>query len=341
MKEDIKVSVIISIYDYKEPQNLKAVIKSINKQTIDTEVIISEQGENKSSIYKDIAENLQAKYILTKPEYKDGKRYFNIGKVRNVGASIATGQYYYFNDADVLLFDNKYLENILTEMNNNCGIPLSRPSIYRLSRETSQIFIDQYLENDDLLYNVDDKEACLVDYHDGFIRTINGGEAHGRINDMPYVCTQYNYDNVVNNNDVDYTKIEEFIWSPTFHYGGTLCVKDVFWKIGGYCEKYYNWGLEDEDIHWKLKETTGLLFMYDILPEEKLMHFEHNRKYNNDIYDKNHQVFQERVSGGVKQAISNDTLNKETFVFKYLNKMYTEIIQDVIIGREYYNMQMN
>ncbi|MCM1295755.1 MAG: glycosyltransferase family 2 protein [Muribaculaceae bacterium] len=336
MKDNKKVSVIISLYGYKYSNNLEAVIKSINEQTIDTEVIVSEQGENVSSVFKGIAKKMGAKYLLTKPEYRDGKMNFNIGKVRNAGASIATGEYLYFNDADVLMCNKKFLESILVEMQNRPQISMCRPLIYRLSMETSQMFIDDYLKNIDMVFKINNKDACLVEYCDGFLGAIKGGEVHELINGMPHVCTQYNYDNVINNKDFDYTQMEEFIWKPAFHYGGSMYSRDVFWRIGGYCELYYNWGLEDEDIHWKLKETTGLLYMYDTFSEEKLIHLEHERNYNNNTYEKNQKIFQERVKEGVKSAIIHDTQNIETFVYKFLNAMYTEIEKEFILGFEYY-----
>ena len=183
---------IISLYGYKYSNNLEAVIKSINEQTIDTEVIVSEQGENVSSVFKGIAKKMGAKYLLTKPEYRDGKMNFNIGKVRNAGASIATGEYLYFNDADVLMCNKKFLESILVEMQNRPQISMCRPLIYRLSMETSQMFIDDYLKNIDMVFKINNKDACLVEYCDGFLGAIKGGEVHELINGMPHVCTQYN-----------------------------------------------------------------------------------------------------------------------------------------------------
>ena len=64
MKDNKKVSVIISLYGYKYSNNLEAVIKSINEQTIDTEVIVSEQGENVSSVFKGIAKKWEQNICL-------------------------------------------------------------------------------------------------------------------------------------------------------------------------------------------------------------------------------------------------------------------------------------
>lgn len=332
----VLVSMVISVYNYRYPDNLKAVLKSIAHQTVSHEVILVEQSSQPSSIYKELAGEYRIKYIHTYSESKQNQELYNLGRVRNVGASVASGEYLYFTDADILFLNNKYLDELI-RVSKSWGANLYRPSMYRLLERSRVEFINDYMN--DIEISIDDgKMFCIAVYNqtEHKIEISPDDEIIDIINGQYHVCSKKDYNRVKNNKEFHSDKIEEFIWVPTFHYGGTLIKKCDFWRIGGYCEQYYNWGLEDEDIHWKLKETTGLLYMYDTFSEEKLIHLEHERNYNNNTYEKNQKIFQERVKEGVKSAIIHDTQNIETFVYKFLNAMYTEIEKEFILGFEYY-----
>lgn len=305
-----KVSIIIALYGYKFIANLEPVIKSIQWQTVDTEVILSEQGKEEDLNIKRIANKMKVKYVFSQADYVNGQIYYNIGRVRNVGASIAEGEYLYFNDADVLMINKIFLESIIKESKKHNDASMCRPSIYRLSESTTPAFIRYYMKCAEMNLDITNRNACFVDYLNGKLKADDQGEVFELIDDLPHVCTKYNYKKVINNKNFDYTKISEFIWTPTFHYGGSLFKQECFRAIGGYCELYYNWGLEDNDIHWKVQSAYKLCYIFEKMPELKLLHFEHKRNYNNATYVKNRKVFDQRVEEGVESAIIADRKNK-------------------------------
>jgi len=89
------------------------VLKSIAHQTVSHEVILVEQSSQPSSIYKELAGEYRIKYIHTYSESKQNQELYNLGRVRNVGASVASGEYLYFTDADILFLNNKYLDELI------------------------------------------------------------------------------------------------------------------------------------------------------------------------------------------------------------------------------------
>ena len=312
------LSVIISIYDYKFQQNLLAVLKSIRAQSLDVEIVLSEQGDCKKSVYKEIAKEFNAKYILTKPDFDRGKKVFNIGRVRNAGALASTGRYLYFSDADIFIYNKNYF-NILLEKSINSKIyNWYRPSMYRLSESTCNEFIKDYTNNISIdILNIPD--ICMVDYdkYTNMLRPISEGEYNKIILDQPFVCTKSEFE-MINREGVDLLNTDEFVWKARFHYGGTFCSFSNFYKAAGYCELYYNWGLEDEDFHCKLRAIGGIGKIDRIVPNKSILHFEHSTKYNNNTYKRNIEIFKQRQMLGVDEIIKLDKNNKESFIASYI-----------------------
>lgn len=309
MSNNVLVSVIISLYNYKHLDNLRAVIKSIMRQTATYELIISEQSSQENSIYKEIADEYGLKYVHTYPEIKENREIYNLGRVRNAGASVAIGEYLYFTDADILFIEDKYLEELVS-VSKSEGVNLYRPSMLRLLEKSKEGFLNDYLNDADIVIDKD-KTFCFSEYDQGIHKIITSTENEiiDDINGKPHVCMETDYYRVKNNKEFHSDRIEEFIWIPTFHYGGTLVYKSDFWRIGGYCERYYNWGLEDEDIHWKIVSFTKTKLIYDIFPTLKVMHFEHKKNSNNITYEMNRNIYEERLACGIDSAIGMDLEN--------------------------------
>ncbi|MCM1295763.1 MAG: glycosyltransferase [Muribaculaceae bacterium] len=313
----VLVSIVISVYNYRYPDNLKAVLKSIAHQTVSHEVILVEQSSQPSSIYKELAGEYRIKYIHTYSESKQNQELYNLGRVRNVGACVASGEYLYFTDADILFLNNKYLDELI-RVSKSWGANLYRPSMYRLLERSRVEFINDYMN--DIEISIDDgKMFCIAVYNqtEHKIEISPDDEIIDIINGQYHVCSKKDYNRVKNNKEFHSDKIEEFIWVPTFHYGGTLIKKCDFWRIGGYCEQYYNWGLEDEDIHWKMKTLTKSKEIYNVCSSLKMLHFEHKKNMNNLIYKKNREVYDERLRDGVEKSLENDLDN----IKKYIDKI--------------------
>lgn len=306
----MKISVIISVYNYQKPLNLEAVIKSLKEQTIEPEIILSEQGEKSNSIYKRIAKKHGIKYIYSAAEKIENEIHYNIGKVRNSGASVSSGNFLYFSDSDVVFFNKDYLKKII-QLVEEKEVALARPRMFRLNELESNYYIYDYISQKKISYPKLSSN-CLVAY-DISSKTIENTEMQEykeMINGTPHVCTEGNYNLINGSTSFDISQIEEFLWMPTYHYGGVCISKKDFKSIGGYAQTYYDWGLEDDDLQWKIKETVGLEYLFDHSDLEfSTLHIEHSRNYNNCRFEKNRLVFENRKKQGLEEVILTDRKN--------------------------------
>lgn len=314
------VSVIISIYNYKYPENLRAVLKSIRNQNLDVEIVLSEQGFYKESIYKKISREFNTRYVLSKPDLVDGKEIYNTGRARNVGALISSGRYLYFNDADILIFSTNYLETIIKEASARNNYNWYRPSMYRLSESTSGEFREDYLAGKSInVLNLPD--ICLIDYNSTLLSTksTSEGECNETILNQPFVCTKKEFD-MFYSDSFDNENADELIWRARFHYGGTFCSFDNFINVAGYCELYYNYGAEDEDFHYKLKSKSGIGQIDSIVTKKSIIHFEHKMKINNQIFKCNANIYENRKNKGINEIINYDINNEKSFIGSYIKE---------------------
>jgi glycosyltransferase involved in cell wall biosynthesis len=313
------ISVIISIYNYKYPRNLWAVLRSLRNQSIDIEIVLSEQGLSKESPYKHLAKVFNAKYILSKPDLINGKEVYNIGRVRNIGALISSGKYLYFSDADILIYNSNYLQTILEKSVINNKYNWYRPSMYRLSEETCRDFIIDYLygKNNNAFNQPD---ICMIDYDKTLfsLKPISEGECNGIILSQPFVCTKEEFD-IINSEGFDVEKADKYIWKARFHYGGTFCSFKNFMAVAGYCELYYNYGCEDGDFHYKLKLKSGIEQIDSIVTQKSIIHFEHERKIN-PITKNNVNIREERSRRGIDEIIKFDINNEKSFIGSYIRE---------------------
>jgi len=313
------LSVIICLYNYPFQKNLIATLKSIRNQNLNVEIVISEQAISKESEYRQIAKKFKAKYILTKPDISDGKILFNMGRIRNAGALASTGKYLYFSDADILIYNKDYLKILMVESAKINKYNWYKPSMYRLSESTYGEFIQDYLDNKKI--DIPDlPNTCLVDYDKctNTLKPINGGEHNNTILDQPFVCTKKEFD-MINSEDFDLSKTDELIWKASFHYGGTFCSFNNFYDIGGYCELYYNWGVDDEDFHLKLKSMNGIEQIDKIVPNKSMLHFEHKKKHNNtEYYKQNIKIYEERRTLKIDKVIEFDKNNEKSLIGAYI-----------------------
>lgn len=311
-----RLTVVISLYNYKYPYNLKAVIKSIASQSEDVNIIISEQGYSVNPTVLEIAQTYNVKYILSNPDCTEKGVNYNIGRVRNVAASFCETKYIYFTDADVVMLHSEYLSTVMNSLLKHSA--LFRPEIFRLAEATVPAFISGYLQGFNIY--LPDFSNCLVTYDasNQSIIPINSAEICRCFNNIPHVCEKL--DGINLDDKFDYSKIEEFLWKPVVHYGGTLCSLEDFWNIGGYCELYHNWGLEDEDLHRKLGQRVSLCYIDQTIIKRSLIHLEHPRNYNNKTYLKNRTIFDLRFSKATEVVIAEDRAEKAWFSYSTQSK---------------------
>lgn len=132
----LDLSIAINLYDYTNYKQLDAVLCSIRKQTLPTEIILSEQFyqiEPNNKVVA-LAKKYKCKYILSRTEKNSKGLVFSLGKMRNIAASVCDTPYIYFSDADVIFLEPQYFENIIKFMRENKNIALFHPLMFRLKK---------------------------------------------------------------------------------------------------------------------------------------------------------------------------------------------------------------
>ncbi len=110
---------------------------------------------------------------------------------------------------------------------------------------------------------------------------------------------------------------------PKKAHGGTIIVPPhIFDLVGGYSEQFFNWGLEDSDLRWKISQIVPLI---DLAKYKKLkvIHLEHKRPYlNNLIWERN--VFYEalRRKYPIESLILSDILHNLSPYGKFLRESH-------------------
>ena len=149
MKE---VSIIIPNYNCSK--YLEECLSSIENQTIkNIEVIIVDDGSTDNSveiINKHINNSKLNIRLIT--QYNQ-----NASVARNRALSEATGDYLYFLDSDDILYDNKVLEKLLTEIEGN-DLVIGN---YKIIDENSNI-ISEYKNSDEILQYENNFKYCNI-----------------------------------------------------------------------------------------------------------------------------------------------------------------------------------
>lgn len=301
-----RVSVIVSVYgEYDRTEVLELVLEAWTDQRARVEVVLSEQ--NHESRFDPVASAVGAEYVRTDPDTRDGVRKYNIGHVRNAGIAAATGEYVYVTDADVLPLSEDYLADRVADAADDPRTVHFRPDHYRLSQAAVGEFLAFVSEHGTDAVAVEDGEYCLATFESGRIGPRPGGEVRELIDGWTYVCTPEERD-FLDSDRFDGDE-EELILRPAVHWGGTFLPREQAVQVGGYCERFYDWGFEDDDFHHKL---SGRYSLEPIGPVE-LVHFEHDRDYNDEQFASNERTFERRRARDVDSLIESDVESNDVF----------------------------
>lgn len=330
-----KVAIVLTVYNYKYTKQFESVLYSITKQKIDKDIIICEQSEEISIIIRKLCDKYGIKYVNILPEKRDNNIYYNIGRVRNIAALCSDSEYIYFTDADILLTDENYIAELVEYSEKNYNVPCMRPKMRRLKEISHEAFSQDYLEDKEI--NYDEKSPyCYSEYNQRKkkIEPLKAGERYKTMYNLVHVGEHVSSQS---NIEFEAEKMEEFseTWKTVVHFGGNLCRRKDFIMIGGYSEKYYNWGAEDIDFQWKMGESCGMQMIDYVLNEYSLIHYEHASRCNNALYAMNRNVFTKRREHNVEEIIKSDLEEKNSFIARW-NAGDFRFCKDMLVrGKEY------
>jgi len=290
------ISVIIVSHP-KYVDRLGAVIESILRSTEkDIEIMICTDDAMRVENYL----NKKVKVI----EIKSNRFKNNLGFYRNIALKYSEGEYLYFTDADIIIYNQNYLTFLKRISKENGDSIVVWPNMYRLDEGVEQ-FCEDFNTGKKLKLSFDYKH-CMYGYKSGNFYKIL--ELRAEFDGVPHVCKPLDYNNFKKMKSKEF---EELVWRPTIHWGGIFCRKDYFENIGGFSLEYFNWGCEDDDLIWKLSKMYNVIYLFKESPNLAVLHLEHPRKYWT-YYKENMRIFARRKHKGVNSAISDDRKKYES-----------------------------
>jgi len=299
-----RISVVIPLYgSFDEKKAILTAESALRQKNIDVEVVIAEEGVKPK--LNNVLPN-QVKHIFTYFKQSENISDYNPGSSRNGAISIATGEFIYTNDADVLFLNKNYLSNLVEILIKFPDLSLQRPPMRRLPLEEfsalTKVVKKKGLEN--AIQNLDFSQEFIATitqkkYHIKSVHKLSEGYL------KTFTIDKKNYDKFMVNRE-KYLGYEPTIWSENLHVGGNIFYRHFFDEVGGYCENYVNWGCEDSDLQWKLSKISKLAF----IPKTKdfeVLHLDHPKGYfSSEMWKKNEEISIQRMNAGYADAIKKD-----------------------------------
>ena len=271
-----KISVIFPFYGNFDFDRPKMAIGSIKEQKgVAVEIVISGLSENKNA--EKFFKKQGVKYIGSPLTKENNKDIFRPGKIRNIAIKKCSGEYIYSTDGDIVFPNKNYLHNLISLMDRT-KTPLYRPPMRRLPLESFKEFREMVS-----LMGIF-KSIKKLDFSKEFI--VNTRTNKITMKEITYLdksqtkkrvlYTESDWKKYKSNTD---NKGQEPKFSTLeVHGGGTLFLKKQAEFIGGYSEKFVNWGQDDFDLQWKLENVYGI----QKIPKKtkfEVIHLDHKREY--------------------------------------------------------------
>jgi len=306
-----KISVVFRLYENFSLDRVFLTIQSLKLQKkIDLEIIVSEEGKE-SKFQKN--ELVGVTHIFQ----KNTTHKYNMGKILNRGAIQAKGDFLYFNESDILLLNSNYLYELTKIINTSENMVLLRPPLIRLPQSQFEKFLD-IANNENLI-----KAIQSLDFSQKFIATLDEekkeiqiGKYFGKnltnnkkslyffsyLSEDFYTC--FNEQTIIPNNI--FKALPFYMFMSNKHWGGMFIKKNNFLNIGGYCENYFNWGVEDSDIQWKICQCLAIKQIPNYR-RFKVLHLDHIRNHINYLlYQINRKTFLKRQNTPIQKILKKD-----------------------------------
>ena len=296
-----EVSVIFSIYGNFDKRRLIISLNSLSIQEgIRIEPIVIES--NLRPKFKREAEKLKIKYFFMK--HKINSEY-DPGEIRNFGAKMASGEFLYLNDSDIIFRDKFFLKNSINKIRKNENLAYYRPPMRKLLINYFEDFYKIFVKSGirlsiDKLY-FSQKYLAKLDKKKYNLKV---AIPPGKEGVEEFIAHMGDYIKYKKNPSLK--KLAPLFFSGTRHWGGTLIRKKQFEFLGGYHEGFKNWGCEDTDLQWKIENYFELKFF----PKNKkyeVIHLDHQKEYfSSSMLKTNKKEEGKRKINGIINSIMED-----------------------------------
>ena len=289
------LSVVIPFYGDAHLERFKIVAESIlSQRDISLELIIS--GLNATNRVEDFAD-LDISNHKT-PEV------VHMGTIINRGLQLASGEFTYVTDADIMFPGEDYLSNLEKEFHSQKKF-IKRSPMRRL-----------LVEDFNWLYSLV-KQAGLkkalasLDFSQEYIVKPTNTERPIRIfkktergRDKTFIISERDYQQYIS--DEKNKGSEPIYFNQERHCGAVFAPTNAFYEVGGYHERFISWGVWDADIQWKLEQLGGMV----LIPSEKrfeVIHLDHLKGYFDKLLWESDRSLQEiRRKLGAERCIRQD-----------------------------------
>jgi glycosyltransferase involved in cell wall biosynthesis len=300
------VSILIPIYGIFDIRRLILTIESIMSQKgTDIEIIVSEQGISPRLEGK---LNSSVRYTFTYHQPKADLSDFNPGQIRNLAANLAKGEFLYTTDADVLFVNPYYIFVLIELIQQNQHLALYRPPMRRLVKENFEEFLNRVNSMGI------GKAINSLDFSQPYIATTDGKRRELKVvtrqkneYEKTFTTSMENFQRYIA--DPSLRGKEPTIWTEDRHCGANFVRRSQFDVVGGYCEKFINWGCEDSDLQWKLSQVFDL----QLIPKEQqyeVLHLDHPRNYfSAEMWARNEEICAQRKQQGIIKSVKEDMEN--------------------------------
>lgn len=285
----MQLSVIMSLYNAFDYQRLYYAVQSLRAQEgVEMEIVLAESNSEPS--FANSSKDLGIRYT-----FDSSGDIANPGRVRNFALAMATGEFIYSTDADIV-FPPRFMADLLSLPRQVWIHPPkrrlpkdqfllfhTRAHAQGMQQTLAELRCDPYFASfaEPVQYRLSEKEGPL------------------------YTCILSDY--ALWRSTPEMRKRSPAFWDSTRHRGGTLASQALWREVGGYAEVYQTWGYEDVDVQWKLQEKSPV----GQIPDEerfRILHLDHDKTYFSPQHNAdNQQKFENRKSNPTL-ALANDRL---------------------------------
>lgn len=293
-----KATIIIPLYgNHESKNNIYYVTEKWLSQSFPCEVIIAIAGNVEVEVAGSSDPERNVKIVRLGEEEKSPAR------LRNVAAMHSRSQWLYLSDADIFPIGNRYLENAIDLARR--GI-FCQPWMRRLIPNGKEIpsSIHAGPQGTNFCYSMLDEYGNLVKI-DGEIISWKEMQVGNKDMIIPTVVPPSAAQDIIG---------PKRRRQPSFHWGGALMKRNIFFDIGGYCERYFGWGGEDDDLLIKASRENRIIYGWKMAPTLLCGHFEHEYPYDGTSeLQNNRTLLKKRVKMGAERMIAEDRIRMRDF----------------------------
>jgi len=310
------VSVVVTAFGQVNTQVLRTALKSIALQRgVRVEPILVEQVLDAGPALEPIAREYGARHVVDAVPTGSTSGRFVLARARNAGIAASTGRFLYFTDADVVLADPTYLARLVELARLHDDLVLCTPRNKHLLHERLPEACDHFLAHgswdtggierigNHALRWIGADHAGASSPAPEIVETALGG--------VPCIARKPDLD-AYHADPASWRGREPQIWNLIVHHGSVMVRRRHLDMVAGYAECYIGWGLEDNDLQWKLAELF-LVASLARLPDVAVVHLEHPRSWFDPLlWQRNQLIFEERRRKGVLDTVFSDLLTGTT-----------------------------